>query len=302
MSFKEVKVVYLPDGASGAEFIKFEHPRSGLVQSFLICGEELYEIEVFNLNNPHSSKNYKTTKKDNKLIRSLILENHDNGKGGIVLEQEEVYLSKKFNFVYCFISYFWDKNFERFKTIEDLIDLINEKYPSEIPEAIISKSLRLISEVIVEGDEEFFKITKDKILEFLKNKVELISNGFPESIYNQLIKPIINPIDINSEIPEDISKLSKLKYSIYLISSYLNNEVQDFLFNEYKFSELDEYINKLEEEKRSKKLAAEQINELNSINSNNKRSLDKAVKKGPIKKKPTVKLRSGPLDGFFKKK
>lgn len=311
--------MYLPsasiDGGSengGVKFVKLPNARTGNLQSFVLCGDQLYEIEMYNGDNPHDSKNdlRVTTKKDSRAVRSMILENRDDGKEGLILEEEEIYVSKRYNFVYSLISFFEVRfNGERYQTLDNLIDLINEDISavSELPESLVAKSLELISDCIQEGDQQFFKYSKDKTLSFLKNKVELVAESFPKGIYERLIKPALNPADINKSIPSDVERLAKQKYSIYLISSYLKPELQGKLFQVYDFSRLDTYLADLEKERQQKRLAEEQINDINSMNANNKRNMMTQAN-GTIKKKPTPakkmvkKLSLGPLDGFFKKK
>ncbi|CAM9018109.1 unnamed protein product [Wickerhamomyces anomalus] len=316
MSLTTARVVLLPDTEeSTIKLVNIPHPRTNHEHHYVLVNDQLYEFNEIDNDNPHSKTNHlrSVTKNDNKPVRSLILENSDSSLPGLVLEESNIIISTKFNFVYVLISYFnsqleQGKEFRRYQSLQDLTDVLEEELPviSKIPESLLTDALEKISDSIDENGDKFYRYSEEKVYEFLKNKVEIISKSFPKSIQSQLVNPILYPVNIEDPIPENIINLALNKYSIHLISSYLHPKVESKLLDLYKFQELEAYITKVSEEKSKKKAAEDQIQNLNQINAQNKRTLGKqetgSRKKPTVTKKITPKVSKGPLDGFFGKK
>lgn len=316
MSLASARVVLLPDvSPDSIRLVNLPHPRTNQMHHYALLNDQLYELNEIDNDNPHSKTNHlrAVTKSDNKPVRSLILEASDGVSSGLVLEQSNLIISTKFNLVYVLISYFANqieqgREFRRYQSLQDLIDILEESIPViiQFPELLLSKALETICDAIDENDEKFYKYSEEKTYNFLKSKVELISNSFPKSIQSQLVSPILYPVNIDETIPDDINKLALERYSIHLLSSYLHQSVEKKLQSFFDFKSLDTYIEKVQMDKTKKKAAEDQIQNLNSINAQNKRAFgkqDNASRKKPtIAKKVAPKITKGPLDGFFGKK
>lgn len=316
MSLGSARVVLLPEvSVDTIKLINLPHPRTGQTHHYVLLNEELYELTEVDNDNPHSKTNHlrAVTKADNKPVRSLILEASDGASSGLVLEESNLIISTKFNLVYVLISYFANqlelgKEFRRYQSLQDLIDILEESIPVivQFPETLLSNALEKISDAIDENDEKFYKYSEEKTYQFLKTKVEVISNSFPKSIQSQLVSPILYPVNIDDSIPDDINKLALERYSIHLLSSYLHPAVEKKLQSTFQFQSLDAYIAKIQMDKTKKKAAEDQIQNLNSINAQNKRTFGKqdnsSRKKPTVVKKLAPKITKGPLDGFFGKK
>ncbi|KAH3676384.1 hypothetical protein WICMUC_002015 [Wickerhamomyces mucosus] len=317
MTYQTAKVVFLPDSnLTESKILNFPHPRTTESHSYVLSNNVLFELKELDGDNPHEKLNHMrpTTKKDNLPVRSFILENNEDPENSVILENGNLILSTKYNFAYVLISYFTtqirenEKRFSRYQSIEDFIEILSENIPSilELPESLVQKSLVSITDSIREGESDFYRYSEDKILQFLRNKVEKLSKNFPSSVSEKIVKPLLFPINFEDEIPEIIFNLALTKYSIFILSSYLHTYWTTKLLKSYDFEDLDKYIEKTKNERIQKKAVEDQLADINQLNAANKRANGKA---GPVSKKPTPskkvassKLSRGPLDSFFAKK
>jgi len=318
MSLSSARLVLFPGQAPNGiiKMINLPHPRTAQEHHYILMNDELYELSEVDDDNPHSKSNYlrPLTKSDSKPVRSLVLENSHSSTAGVILEESNIIISTKFNFTYVLISYFIKqlekgKESKRYQSLEDLTDVLEDGIPiiTQVPEPLFIKALEKICDVIDENDEKFYRFSEEKTYEFLKAKVKTLSNSFPKSIQSQIVNPMIYPVNIEESIPDDINALALTRYSIHLLSSYLHLKVESKLHSLYDFKQLDSYIEKLQDEKAKKKAAEEQIQNVNQINAQNKRSFGGKQENGSRKKaapakKTAPKLTKGPLDGFFTKK
>lgn len=316
MPLSTARVVLLPDvEADSMKLVDLPHPRTNQQHHFILVNHEIYELNEIDNDNPHDKANHlrAVTKTDNKPVRSLILENSNCSSSGLVLEESNIIISTKFNFTYVLISYFTNqiergKEFKRYQSFEDLTDVLEEEIPVvlQIPEVLVREALDKISDSIDENGDKFYRYSEEKTYEFLKSKVEAISGSFPRSVESKLVHPTLYPANIEDAIPQDINFLALNKSSIHLLSSYLHPKVESKLTSFYNFEALATYIDKVASERTKKKAAEDQIQNLNIINAQNKRTLGKqdngARKKPTAAKKVAPKISKGPLDGFFGKK
>ncbi|CCH44057.1 Ribonuclease H2 subunit B [Wickerhamomyces ciferrii] len=317
MSLNSARIILFPESTQDSlKIVNLPHPRTNQEYHYaLVNNEELYELTEFDNDNPHSKTNHlrSLTKTDGKPVRSLLLENVNDESDGLVLEESNIIISTKFNFTYILITYFilqleQGKEFRRYQSLEDITDVLEESIPIilQLPGSLLNTSLENICDSINENDEKFYKFSEEKTINYLKTKSELISQNFPKSIESTIVSPLLYPANIDEKIPEDIKKLALIKYSIHLISSYLHPKTESRLNSSYNFESVNEYITKIQKEKLQKKAAEDQIQNLNQINAQNKRSI--GVQDNKNRKKPTPakkipsKVIKGPLDGFFGKK
>ncbi|KAH3688653.1 hypothetical protein WICPIJ_000344 [Wickerhamomyces pijperi] len=329
LNTQQTHLAYLPTSdLNKLTHLKFPHPRTNSPTQFILHEDQLYEVKIIDNDNPHNPQNHlrDTTKGDDLVLRSVVFtankdspdQSSEAGSNGFILEDGSIYLTTKFNFSYVLINTFTqqllksESSSSRYQSLEDITEslssLLEDKYDiSKLPEALIASSLVSITENIKEGDDIYYRHSSTAILSYLKAKVNALASSFPESILQRLIKPKLQPLDIDSEIPEDILTLSKNKYSILLLSSYLNLHWTDKLTSSFDFSPLDKYISELDQAKKLKKLAEEQLQDVNALNASNRRETvksgaangKKVTKKAPVKKAPVGR---GPLDSFFSKK
>lgn len=314
---QHTRLAFLPSSeVQSLKFLTFPHPRTNIPTQFILHDNQLYECTMVDGSNPHDSQNHlrDTTKGDELPLRSIILTNHDDQETkklgeGFILEDGVIVVTTKFNFCYFLINYFTglaDKGNSRYESLEDIIEKLSNSYGeemiSQIPESLVHDSLKQITENIIEGDETYYRYSTSVILEYLKSKITSLSRSFPESIKQKLIIPLLQPLSIDEEIPQEILEESLQRHSVFLLSSYLNPSWSDKLLRSYNFDRLNQYVIKLSDEKAKKKLAEEQIHDVNALNAANRREgLGTAKAKTPVKK-TAVKVSKGPLDSFFGKK
>lgn len=313
MSVESARVVYLPDGP--CKLVNLPNALTGELQNFVVCKDVLYELREVDGHNPHDPQNHlrPTTKKDKKPVRSLILEGegHDK-KEGLVIEDGAPLVATRSNLSFLLLGYFSSQRQQgdRFQSSEDLFDTMQETYIpglKHLPETMVQRALTNICESVVEGDEPFYKYSELKTLQWLNQRVERLSQNFPSTILESLVKPLLYPVNIDETIPDEMMQSSLIKFSISMINSYLPREYHSKLLEAHDFEALEKYVQDLKRRKIEKKAAEDNMLELNHTNAMNKRSNsnDKGL---PQKKKPTsvkkaqLKVSKGALDKFFKKK
>lgn len=184
-------------------------------------------------------------------------------------------------------------------------------------ELLVSK-MRNVSDVIVESGEEYFKISKSKVVNFVLGKINKLVLEFPKSIETRFLS------DINDK---DVLTSGKKLYALNLLVSLLPLQVYDTVYSELgnDITKYNVYLKEKQEAKEKelrgdgefdKKLLLQQAMTVGVIGGGSG-SMSVAVKKTtstmkksvPAKRKPAFitsttagKPSRGAIDGFFKKK
>ncbi|KAL6949839.1 hypothetical protein ACO0QE_000501 [Hanseniaspora vineae] len=244
----------------------------------------------------HSAKN--TAKTENDYYRS-------NGSGLLKEEkedEEELFSGKVLPYVDLHESLIYNHDPQWEHISQDLL---------------ISK-MRNVSEVIVESDEEYFKISKSKIVDFVLEKINRLVLKFPQSIETRFLSDISD---------KDVLTCGKKLYALNLLVSVLPVQVYNIVYSALG-DDIDKYTLYLKEKQEKldkelsgngefdKKLLLQQAMTVgvigggsNSMSMTVKKTTSVGKKSVPAKRKSTsitsttVKKPSrGAIDGFFKKK
>lgn len=313
----DTKVILLPKESSNQlsfKILKLPLDSKGvLVKSFLLGGNELFELLEVKGVNSFSNKNT-VLLKNGTSVKSFVFEG-DGNSHSLILQSPNVLVATKFNLVFLLILIMYknDSFNKRFITLEDFIDSITEIYEDktwvyEIPKELFATALRLICELIEENGEEFFKFSIQKTIAFLTSKVESLTQFIkskPNSIIMKIRAELIDPTNTEPIIPENILDISILKHALYLIcNSYITEDIIEDLksLKNYLFKELDDYMKSMNIKKKEIETVESGMNEIASTSSKVRNKKKVEIKKKATKK--TVKkvaVGKGALDGFFKK-
>ncbi|KAH3899160.1 Rnh202p SCDLUD_004589 [Saccharomycodes ludwigii] len=277
----------------------------------------------------HYSKNKKTG--EDIPIKSTILYNINDVSKGEIFCQGTFKYSIKYDITFSLIGAFTKLNkFTEAKTEKQYIDykhnsqIVAKKEPmfqeldeihailtnhhknwSKIPREMLLQSLKKISDVVVEGGDDYFKITVSKIVEWLSALVDKISNNFPQSLGNEFFS------SNKSTMPSDIIKHGKKVHSLNLLISLIPLSIYQVLLDTKSVSEswtlYNDYLSAQELEKRETRALLEKVMhpDVGGCNFNNTYNETNSSKKLLVKRKnskPSVEKGKGAIDNFFKRK
>lgn len=295
MLSETTKILILPQEVE--EIALFDVQLSGQERSLITGNNEVYEVlEVIG----HSS--FDTTPAPQlpsmKAVKSIILES-ENGDG-YCLQSPNVLLATKFDMTYFFSALLHDRlSFSsRYKSASDikdeLLDLAVINGWNDIIECAFQRSLANICQSILEGDEAYFKFSREKFFSFLRQKVEKLSDFIFRSPNLSLHKMIRSSLVSSIQVPEDIFRAQTLRYATDMVLlSYYNPTLRDeFIDAEgYKFDDLLSYL----EEARKDNENGAILTPLSTV------STKIVPRKNKGKKDLRVAVGKGALDSFFKK-
>ncbi|GME94257.1 unnamed protein product [Ambrosiozyma monospora] len=224
--------------------IKLSHPTTNKPTDFLIPEttdnsntKTLYEINSIDFRDSFNDKQRFT--KENKPLKSLLFTPTDklpDQPGLIIGQTTEIYVATEYNVVYSLLQFFIDnlkKERQRIVTYDDLVEQFEE---SELLASLIplgfdfKKQLTHICELIEENDEVFYKPSLEKIVSYLRSKVDKIVNQFPKSLDVKISKKLIVPLVASSasskeelKATDEIIRLNKVRAAVDLLSSYADN-------------------------------------------------------------------------------
>ncbi|ODQ79739.1 hypothetical protein BABINDRAFT_166849 [Babjeviella inositovora NRRL Y-12698] len=334
---KSTRVILLPKapGSETHSVLTLPHPRTQEPANYIIITNSeskpavstLYELKEISGKNPHHQQQQLAPEtKDGKTVKSLIFERYEGTGGpstqGLVIQDPAMTIATRYNLAYTLIAYFTSSSntSTRYQSLEDLIDSISAvglftDFSSKIPEAMIKAALQPICETITEnvGEDDvevYYRFSRARCLEFLMAKVTKLAGHFPESIMEAHIKPMLfSPTFASSADSEtgndEVVYQCKLKYSAFLIGSYLSPEFITELMKQLDITKLVVYLDELKANKEKAALAEENMRLLAEQSAGAGKSkkkptaTKKATKKATLPRK--VAIGSGALDGFFKK-
>ncbi|ODV82309.1 uncharacterized protein CANTADRAFT_4320 [Suhomyces tanzawaensis NRRL Y-17324] len=244
-------------------------------------------------------------------VKSLLFEGANADIPGFVLQSPLMLVGTPFNIVYLMISIMYhnqDVFTKRFITLEDVIDQLGQIHSGEWVTAISNEqyvaSLAKVCEMIDENGEQFYKFSLEKAVQFIKSKVEALKAHFDAkkeelSLYNTFKQQVLDPTN-DSPIPSEVIDQLTLKSSInFVCDSYLTGEFKARISEGHNFDEVENWIAKVENNKKSLEVVEESLKEVVKTTTKANRVQKKAkVTKKVVKK---VAVGKGALDGFFKK-
>ncbi|CAI5758233.1 unnamed protein product [Candida verbasci] len=260
------RVIILPNESTNYKIVSIDGKQ-------YLLNVEIYEINVVDGND---------IKHNGEAVKSYIFESNP----GKVLKSANTIVATKFDITWLLIRYFC-KNDQNYKTVEDIKDSCGM---DELPDNLMIKSFEKICDSIVEGDEYFYKYSKENALNWVNGKVLKLQSFIlnePNSIIGKIKKELNDP---SQETDPELIKLLALQYSLDYIS-VLKDEL--ILHSDYDFTKVQDYLKQMKE--KEKKLAVSESNINETIGNNNK------TKKKPTKKETKKSVGRGPLDSFFKK-
>lgn len=307
-------------GCSQLRIVRLPHPKTLKSVQYLYDEKEkkLFELKKMTFDNPHQPSQVRKTARG-EVLRSLMFCPADTRKT-LFVESSDILVATPFNPVYFLLSFFapqlekceYESSNPRLKTFDDLIeDWMDDssslqKLPVLEDESSSRKLLAAISESVEEGGETYHKISVEKIMLFLNEKLQAICCAFPDSILQQLVTPdLTSPLSSVSgeRIPEELVAAFKHRHAIHLLGSYLHSYYIEKLYETAPNSVvLNSHLKLVQQQVLEQKLAEENLQKLNESLSNEKKR--KGNQKGNAKtKKPAQKVAmgKGALDSFFKK-
>ncbi|KAI3406230.2 hypothetical protein KGF56_001072 [Candida oxycetoniae] len=315
---KSSKVIVLPRLSPEKDLIEYkvvDLPIATLssTKPYLITTQEVYELNTI------KGDDSKVKLSNGEAVKSIILEPQDHDIPGAVIQSGDVILATKFNIVYLLISIF-DRHlskFRNFKTLEDIKDSLSsivEEYSwiYDIPDTVYYRSLPVICDQIIEGnDEKFYKYSNEKSMSWVNDKIEAMSKFVREEKGNSILKRINmelnDPTNIESKVDTDVLQSTITRYSIdFICDSYLIPDIKPKLINQFKydFTKMEKYLLGLSQKRKNLEAVEANMSDVNRITSNTKsNSNSNSRKQAMVKKKATNKVAvgKGALDGFFKR-
>lgn len=272
----------------------------------------------------------------NKSARSIFIINENDREDGIILNQDYLKLLLPYDITYSLISAYIkelkepmsrkeadylketkpinDKKEQKFLTVRDYRDKLIEMDSIEwnhVPISLINEKLSMVSESIIECEEQYYKITMEKIIKYLiTERVIRIYQAFPKSV------------PIPTQWPADIQECMKIVRICQLLISIIPKRVyqslceEDTLKLEIKndtaslltikqcYMKVNEYKMNTAVSDKEKKLLAETamqvgLSSATTTAPSNGRII-KRVTTAPKKKR--VQVGKGAIDGFFKRR
>lgn len=261
---KEILIIDLPN-----------YSDSKKLSQYLLSGETIYELKNISSDKP----------------KSLIFENENEG---IINESADVLICTKFDLIYLLIPALY--NSTNFITMENIID--NNDWLSKVPEQVIDKALNPIVETIDENNETFYKVSQEKVFQYLTNRINNVQKCVKNSSFlNQLKMDLF--VSLEEEIPSEILDMEILRTSVNIVTSYVSIPLESDILkhNGYDFTGLNEHKSKVEKLIRTQ----EAIQEASLPKKNGQRAKPKQSTNSNSKPKK-VAVGKGALDSFFKKK
>lgn len=196
------------------------------------------------------------------------------------------------------------KDDDRYLTLRDhqdmLIDNGHENW-SQIPSPTLEHCLSNISDQIEEAGDKYYKITLDKILNYLKLRIVNIVENFPNSIS---VPPSLDKNDLNAF---KIFIASNILVSLVPKIIFVSLQDDDIPIEKYDisvkqaFHDIEVFYKTSTNKDAEQKILLEAATKVGMPGDSGPRQMDKKPKK-VVPKKPKVAVGRGAIDGFFKKK
>ncbi|VEU21848.1 DEKNAAC102875 [Brettanomyces naardenensis] len=303
------KLVLLPNSRSTYTSLKLKNPVGQEIGEYLISQPEgkLYSLNKTDFKDSYNEKQ-RLTKNSQPLTSLLLTRSVQSASPGCLLigKAPEIYIATAFNQIYFLLSFFvafLKQDHLRLLSYDDLMEKFEE---SETLESLISQgisfkgSLERICDTVEEGGETFHKVSKSKVIEYLKQRVTKIVGNFPASVGSQVTRKLTGNVSSGSlDLTDDIIRLSRTRSAINLLSSYVDDYYLRLLLKEYDFRTLDSYMEQLARIEEMNKVAEDNLQVLNE-----RMNESGGKKRKPVGKKQKVVKRvavgKGALDMFFK--
>ncbi|CAH6718883.1 hypothetical protein CLIB1444_01S16622 [[Candida] jaroonii] len=254
---KDTRTILLPKGTTEYDLVELpDYQDITKTRKYGKVGDSIYEL-----------KSIKESPK------SIIFES------GYVMENSEIILSSKINPTYLLISCLFD--FQKYISLDDITD----KFPWI--EHIDEKYLLEITDKIDENGDSFYKISKPKVTDYLKKRIEAVQKTLDQTKLVNFMKMELY-VNSESEVTDEIWALQLWSTSVNFVWDYLTiSKYGDFVDSEKLNSHKAEVRNKLN------------INTMMTQQTTTKKEEKKKPVKKPVKK---VAAGRGALDAFFKPK
>lgn len=294
MNNEENKILIVPQDISVADI--FAIKSGGRTRSILAADEGVFEVVNIVGSSPYDSVPAPQTP-FSEPVKSILLriDNHQ----GAVSQDPRVLVATRFNMTYFFAGIFNSQNTfsSRFQDASDLKDQLldldvisgwNDKIESEY-----NRSLNILCETIVEGDQTFYKYSKDQLRLFLKEKIEKLAAYIIAKKSLSLYKAIRSSLISQEEPPQNILEAQTLRFATDMVMvSYFDISDRTEMLGAlgYESEELASYLKKVKSQNESENLQDTTVTTPRI----------KAKTKAPRKKESKVAVGKGALDSFFK--
>ncbi|CCK70994.1 Rnh202p KNAG_0F03320 [Huiozyma naganishii CBS 8797] len=251
-------------------------------------------------------------------VKSIIIVNEQDRSDGYVIEDSTFDISNKYDVTFNLISKYYkdsisadeaeytrrnnhsksseirDNNFLTARDYHDALIETSDANWQFVPRIVLQGALERISDTVTEAGDQYYKITEERIISFLVQRVEKIVESFPSSL------PI--PMDY----PEDIQKAMKHVMACQLLISLLPVQTYRKLVEQppmaANFESYSTYRTQISSTVKERELLTEAaVNAgLGNGNAPPNKPVGKTAKKVVVPKKK-VTVGKGAIDGFFKR-
>lgn len=257
--------------------------------------------------------------KDGKTIKSTLITNDNDSEDGYVMKDGGFRYLSRFDITFSLIGFFYkqfavpdEKGYlieaapvtipteNRFLGLRDYHDLLVDAHDLEWSNVSIEtfkEALNNISDSIEEAGDIYYKVTVQKITQFLIRKTRQVLNGFPKTIA------------IPPSLPSEIAECAKVTIAVNLLISLIPKPAYSHLvkytgeeFNISRaFEKYEEHIQNSKDVNKEKELLVQNAMTVGLSNgSNSKAKTTKKVVKNTVSQNK-VATGKGAIDGFFKR-
>lgn len=263
---------------------------------------------------------------DSQPIKSTLLTNEQNRKDAYVMESGDFQFTTKYDITFSLIGFYYRESIAkdegdfdvsdlklenvasqpelRFLTVRDHHDMLVDAHDSQwcnVSLQTLSLSLSRIAESIEEAGDTYYKVTPEKITEYLVCKVQRISSNFPKCL------------PLPAEFPAEIIEFAKIRMAVNLLISvipkraYLNllryspktNSTGISVDVSNAYLKYDSYKKSIIRSSEDRELLVREAMTVGLPIDSGKGPVKKIIKKSITLKKQKI-VGKGAIDGFFK--
>lgn len=228
----------------------------------------------------------------NDVYKTLFIKDESTSTATVIGDEPVINIVSEFSVIWFLFSYFLpqlekDQPSNRMSSYDDLVDIICDRDPNMakiVQEANINirSQLQLVCDVVNEADEEFYRVNKEKMIQFVNERIADLAEHLPKRVMELLI------VEIGTETPE-ILALAKREQASELLMGFVDDKWISWANLASDFTPLREQM---------KSLAKMDLIDTQKRPQNE----SPAGKTKPVKKQKKESVKVGALDRFFTRK
>lgn len=281
------RIIVLP---APGDYDIVQTPVGGRVVSLLVNGTNAFELREVNGKSP--IREYQEPRLPNGgAVKSIILEGE---KDGYVLQLPNIVQCTKFNLTYVAIQAMSAKEhyLQRFQTLDDILESFSD-WAIKL-EPLLQKPIKSICNVIEENGECFYKLSKEKVHQWLDVKVNAFATYIKDS---QLALSLQVKATLGEKAKPEVTEAQCFVLATdFIFEAYLSKALKEeyLATRKYNIQPLEEFM--AEKEREAKAMA--QVHKNMTFEAKPKRAPPKQKK---AIKRAKVAVGSGAVDLFFKR-